>query len=438
VPAGHASARVVVLRELHAQLAKQLLEEPAEDLLNCGLGFKVQPATSGYYLTVSGYSQHLDTMLFQVIETLLRPTFGPAEFARAHRQVLDSLEDTTRQAPYELALGELSALTNDMAFSREERLAALRALDEHALREYLSALTGSGLRAQLLAVGNINEADGRALAARVAERVAKLAGGLLPKEASQRPRVLNASKPLELRMRNPIRGDKNHATVATYQYGVASVAERVRILLLGMMLQDPVFDGLRTKRQLGYVVFGHAAEEANVLELQVLVQGAKEDPDRVEADIESVIDDFEARLKALRPEEFLLWRASLRSSLTEKDQNMDQEAGRYWGQIVSDAHCFNRRELALRYLETLDSVGPVVETFELLRRNNRKVSVKLFGGGADPHSAGPPKPGGGLATRAAAVEVGLPRAEGAGAGAAGGARVAGALSFYSPDHVCHL
>jgi len=382
--ANRPSPELTALRLLHAELARQALEEPLEDFKNCGLDHDVKTGTSSYVIQVSGYDQHSGVLLFHVLEGLLELDFDVHEFARAHRQVLDRLVDTSRRAPYELAEEELGALTVDAAFSREEILEALKLVDKEKLQRHLAALHADGLRAQLLVLGNMDEASAVQLASGVAHRVAKLEGGLLPAESTLAPRVLMATEPLELRMKNPVLGDSNHVTLTSYQYGVADLPERVRLLLLGKMIADPVYDALRTKKQLGYVVFGFIAEQVNVLDLRVLVQGGKEMPDVVDAEIEKVLDEFGAKLKSMGQKEFLTWKTALRSELHRQPQNMGQEADRYWAQIVNDAHCFNRRELALQYLETLESAGAVFDAFRSLRAAHRRVSVKMFGSGADP------------------------------------------------------
>jgi insulysin len=201
-------------------------------------------------------------------------------------------------------------------------------------------------------------------------------------EEAQKTHVLVAPEGVEVRMQNPIPRDRNHATINSYQYGVPDIAERVNLLLLGKMIANPVYDTLRTKKQLGYVVFGFMTEQVSVLELRVLVQGEKEMPDAVDADIEAVIGEFGTHLRAMPKAEFLRWKASLKSSLHHKDQNMGQEADRYWAQIADDGHCFNRKELELQYLETLESPHEVVRSFETIWQGMRKVSMKMFGAGA--------------------------------------------------------
>lgn len=190
--------------------------------------------------------------------------------------------------------------------------------------------------------------------------------------------------PVELRMRNPIPGDSSHAIVDAYQFGVPDISEKVRLLLISKMISTPVYDELRTKKQLGYVVFGTVFVHASVLELRVVVQGNKELPDVVDRDIESVLARFGTNLRNMSADEFSRWRESIRSTILEKDKNMEQEADRFWSQIVSGTHCFGIRELSSEYLETLSTPSQVADLFDVLNgAGRRKVSVKLFGTGAE-------------------------------------------------------
>lgn len=377
------------LRRLHAGVVKQALEEATEDMQNCGMGLSVEAGSQSYHISVDGYSEHLDVMLLRSLDNLLDASVEPEAFARAQRSLLDELSDTSRRQPYELALDAVSAVTTSGAFSREEVLASLRGLDLGRLRSYITTLRSKGLRAQLLVVGNVGRGAAQSLAERTALAVVGARGAagmpwhgrLLAASEARHSRVWVASRPVELRMRNPVPGDSNHVTLSVFQYGVTDVAERVRMLLLGKMIENPVYDTLRTKEQLGYIVFGFVTEHSGVLELRVLVQGSRESPDRVDVDIDAVVDAFGHSLRNMSLAEFQNWKGSVRSALNHKDQNMAQEADRYWSQITNDGHCFNRKELALQYLDSLQIPEDMVKTFDRLRNGHHKVSVKMFGAG---------------------------------------------------------
>jgi insulysin len=378
-----ADAQQEAFRRLHAELVGLVLEEATDDLKNCGMEFNVLAAGDGYHFSLDGYDQHLDQLLVQVLQGFMDPQFEPADFANAHRKVVNELSDVTRSMPYELALDALSALTTDDVTAREEVLAALQNLDERTLRDHLAAFRQGGVRAQLLVAGNVDKEAATHMAAKAAKALEGGGRGLIRKEDAQKTHVRVAPEGVEVRIKNPIPEDRNHATINSYQYGVPDIAERVNLLLLGKMISNPVYDTLRTKKQLGYVVFGFMTEQVSVLELKVLVQGEKELPDAVDDDIEGVLAEFGAHLKNMSAPEFSRWKASLRSSLHHKDQNMGQEADRYWSQIANDGHCFNRKELELAYLETLESPHEVLRSFETIWQKMRKVSMKMFGAGAD-------------------------------------------------------
>merc|ERR1719293_527908 len=114
------------------------------------------------------------------------------------------------------------------------------------------------------------------------------------------------------------------------------------------MISQPTYDTLRTKDQLGYIVFGLVMPHLGILELRLIVQGAKATPDEVDAKMEALLDSFRGSLANMSQPEFSRWKTSLRSTLSK-------EADKFWAQISSDKHCFSQQELALGYLDTLRS-----------------------------------------------------------------------------------
>merc|ERR1719284_1431748 len=118
------------------------------------------------------------------------------------------------------------------------------------------------------------------------------------------------SRPVQVRMQNPIPNDSNNAVVNSYQFGVPDVADRVKLLMLGKMISQPAYDELRTKQQLGYVVFAIMMPHLTTLQLVMIVQGAKKAPDDIDGRIESVLSNFAHTLHNVSMPEFQSWKAS--------------------------------------------------------------------------------------------------------------------------------
>eukprot|EP00927_Polykrikos_kofoidii_P083673 TRINITY_DN8626_c0_g1_i1.p1 TRINITY_DN8626_c0_g1~~TRINITY_DN8626_c0_g1_i1.p1 ORF type:complete len:1027 (+),score=185.24 TRINITY_DN8626_c0_g1_i1:79-3159(+) len=381
-----ASANFVAMRRLHVELLKRVLEEPMEDVGNCGLDWDISEISDGYHVSMSGYDEHLATLVQQLAGGFALTEFDAKMFAQSRQNLLDDLEDTSSMMPYQHALQTLAAVSSNGMFGRTSVISALQSVDKPAaLIDYLAQLRSSGLRVQVLATGNVDEAATKKLASRFTSELG-LKRTLRADEAAA-VRVFDATEPIEVRMNNPIAKDPNSATVNVYQYGVPDVAERVKVLMLGKMISTPVYETLRTKEQLGYVVFGGVAAQQSILQLQLVVQGSKASPDNVDLRMESVLDTFQQALSNLSTAEFHSWKAALRSALHEDDQNMAEEADRFWEQIATGDECFDRKKLARQYLDTFNASAELAVEFDRFRRHPRKISVRLFGTGVAMTSA---------------------------------------------------
>jgi len=370
------SSAFSALRQLHVELANQELQEPMEDYGVCGLNWEVTANTEGYSVSMDGYSEHMSALASQFAGAFLYLHRSQKQFQQARSKLLNAMQDVSSQMPVQHALESLSVVTTSSMFSRQETAESLKKIDHRAFEEYLSQLRISGLRVQMLATGNVDETGAKTLADMFLSKLGTR--HLLTKAESASTRIINVSRAMQVRLHNPMVGDNNSATVDMYQFGVPDIAERVKVHMLGQMLANDVYDRLRTQQQLGYVVGSAVTQQRSILLLQVYVQGAKLAPDDVDPRIERVLDDFGTRLTKMDDDEFTSWKVSLRSTIGKSDQNMAQEADRFWAQIGSDDVCFERKNMALAFLETLTSSRDLVETYQVFRRG-RKVSVRMFG-----------------------------------------------------------
>jgi len=350
-----------------------------EDYGNCGLNWQLKEVGSGYAMELDGYNEHISALVAQVTEGFANPDQHDAKrFEQVKQRIMDDLEDATSKMPYAHAAEALSAISTNSVFGRDELLKSLKATDSSRFAAYLDELKASGVRVQMLATGNLEEATAQDLGETLTKKLA-FKKVLKKAEAGRTQALVADGEHIEVRMKNPIPGDNNSATINMYQYGIPDVSQRVKLLMLGQMIANPVYDELRTKEQLGYVVFGGVMQHVGVLELRVIVQGAKQGPDYVDGRIESVLDSFDQKLKNQTAAEFSRWKASLRSSINREDQNMAQEADRIWAHVDSDELCFNRKQMALDFLDTLKGPEEIAKEYKVFRQNPKKISVRLFG-----------------------------------------------------------
>lgn len=193
--------------------------------------------------------------------------------------------------------------------------------------------------------------------------------------------MLKIEKDLEVRVPNPISKDTNSATITSYQFGVPSLADRLRFSLISGIIDRPVFQILRTEHQLGYVVFGFATAHVDILEVRILVQGFRETPDVVATLIDQTVKNLTQSFHQMSPKEFEVRKDSLRRDLKKPAANLGEFAGHFWSQIWDETYCFDKMDKELKLLDniTLPSLAKVWEETTQSLETRKKMTVKLFG-----------------------------------------------------------
>jgi insulysin len=110
------------------------------------------------------------------------------------------------------------------------------------------------------------------------------------------------------------------------------------------MMREPAFDELRTKQQLGYIVFLSRVEGRSMFGLQFVVQSER-DPLYLESCIEAFLTAYRERLHATKPEEFERQKEGLISAKLQKLENLYKETARFWSHIDNGYLDFRRRSL---------------------------------------------------------------------------------------------
>merc|ERR1719324_377381 len=153
--------------------------------------------------------------------------------------------------PYQHAMQAFEVVTVKGSFARKELFAAASdtsRVNPKAYRELLAKLLDQGQLTMLFS-GNIGKERAQRMAL-LAEEQLKITREQSAVTHTMNISVLKPNGAVEVRIPNPIPGDANHATLAAYQWGIPTLSDQLKVLLIGDIISDPVFDTLRTKHQL--------------------------------------------------------------------------------------------------------------------------------------------------------------------------------------------
>jgi insulysin len=90
-------------------------------------------------------------------------------------------------------------------------------------------------------------------------------------------------------------------------------------------MSEPAFDQLRTKEQLGYIVFtGLKRLNQQYLSLHIIVQSSHKDAAYLDERVESFLAQYRELLRALTEEAFAEYVTAVIEKLVEKPKNIDE------------------------------------------------------------------------------------------------------------------
>ena len=129
--------------------------------------------------------------------------------------------------------------------------------------------------------------------------------------------------------------------------------ERGKLLLFQQISHEPAFDFLRTKEQLGYIVFDGIRKQTGIIGYRIVIQSER-DPMYLETRIEGFLAHLDEILSNISQEQFEKHRSSLILKLTEKNKNLSQESGRIWSHIQSGNFEFDQHQQDSETISRLD------------------------------------------------------------------------------------
>ncbi|EER08001.1 conserved hypothetical protein [Perkinsus marinus ATCC 50983] len=179
--------------------------------------------------------------------------------------------------------------------------------------------------------------------------------------------------------------EQNSVLETYFQCSSNNIRERVLLDLLESVMEEPLFDTLRTKQQLGYSVFCGVRLTGGVLGYVVVVQSAVAGPATLWERVDEFLRDFrKSVLVDMSEETFASHVVSLARSKLEPPRTLTEEATTMWCEVQESRYNWNgcieeTKELA--GMKKQDLINLYDEFF--WEENRRRIfSVALVGSGS--------------------------------------------------------
>ena len=138
------------------------------------------------------------------------------------------------------------------------------------------------------------------------------------------------------------KGESGNSAVEYYcEIGESDDRLRSQLDLFVAMTSQRVFDRLRTKETLGYIVFSGVCSTQAVLGYRILVQSEK-DPIVIEKRIEALLVELEGFLSSITDEQFNQFKSAAIHKQTQEPQDLLHEGDIVWEAISSRRYDFDK------------------------------------------------------------------------------------------------
>uniref|UniRef100_A0A182W7X3 Nardilysin n=1 Tax=Anopheles minimus TaxID=112268 RepID=A0A182W7X3_9DIPT len=358
------------------QIAEELY--PAEV---AGLNYELYPAEKGLVLKIDGYNEKLPIIVDEISATMGR-------FADIFSESVFDVIKVKLEKAYYNELMKPNKLNRDVRlklvqlnhWTTWEKFEHMKNFTADDVRQFAKDFF-NGFKIQALVQGNMHKEGAQQV---MHKMLNNFKGSPIQdiKSIESKTREIPIGDNY-LRVANFREQDVNTVTTTFYQAGPVTPFLHACLELLVSLLEEPLFDVLRTKEQLGYEVSTTLRDNAGILGFSITVhsQENKFSYRYIDERIELFNEHFVQVLQEMTEKDFELVKTSLKHRKQVIDTELKNEASRHWGEITTEEYIFNRNKLEVEQIEKLSKMD-VSQLFNRLVANastRRKLCVQVVG-----------------------------------------------------------
>jgi insulysin len=339
-PLAYITPRCSIMAQIYCSLVQDALNEYSYDADLAGLQYSLSSDALGLEVTVYGYNDKMAVLLEKVLSYMRELEVKENRFKIIKERFVRSLKNWGFKQPYQQISHYRSWLNSDKSWTNEQYSTEIPTITAGDLRIFIPQLLQQ-LHIEVLAHGNLHKEDALQLTD-LCERILKPHG--LPPSQWPIRRSLIVPEGSNFVYERPLAdvANVNHCIEYVLWAGDNSDrALRAKTLLVAQLADEPCYDQLRTKEQLGYVVFSSALPTLHRIGFRILVQSEKP-PEHLERRIESFLDQFGKLIEEIDDAKFEKHKSSLINRIKEKPKNLKDEMERLWIYILTEYFDFEQ------------------------------------------------------------------------------------------------
>jgi len=367
------------LLHMFVQLYRDALTEYAYAAELAGLTYSLSNSKYGLTLNIKGYNDKQQVLLEKVLDKVTSFTVDPKRFEILKDAYVRALKNFNADQPHQHVVYYTSLLLAEHAWTKEDLLAATSELTVQSLEWFVPRFL-SNMHLEVLVHGNMLRTTAQSIADSIQESLVSKANTrqLLPSQLTrERELQIKDESSKVYPAENSVH--RSSAVETYFQCGLQGTHQNMLLELLCQIFAEPAFDELRTKEQLGYIVWSGIRRANGTQGMRVIVQGDKH-PKYLDSRIEAFLHKMGEHLEELSEEDFLKHRESLATRRLEKPKKLAHLTATWWVEMTSNQYHFDRDQVEVAHLKTLtkkDIIDFYKQWIVAAAPQRRKLSVQV-------------------------------------------------------------
>eukprot|EP01018_Ginkgo_biloba_P028828 Gb_06507 [translate_table: standard] len=375
--------RACVLTELYVNLLEDTLNETLYKAGVAKLGTSFYVLGDKLELKLFGFNEKLPNLLSKILKALtsIRPS---ADRFKVMKEDMERAYRNTNMEPLKHSAYLRLQILHEHFWDVDDKLSCLVSVSLSDLTTFIPKIF-SQTYVEGICHGNLLEDEAIAIAS-IFKNYLSLSA--LPTELRHKERILRLPDGISLIHNASVKNELEENSVVELYFQIEQDAgrESTRARAMGDLFEDivqePYFDQLRTKEQLGYVVDCGVRMTHRVLGFCFRVQSSRYAPPYIQEHLDAFIDKLQKVLDGMESKEFERYKEALIAAKIEKDPSLIDETDRHWNEIVEKRYLFESSRLEADELKSIQKLDIIDWYNKFLKSNSpkrRRLSIHVWG-----------------------------------------------------------
>jgi len=362
------------LMQLYVAGVNESMNEASYPARLAGMDFSITNDSEGIKILLSGYSDSIDELLLEVIDNMKRINIPAEQFNAMKAQMIRDWKNIDLGDAYRIARENMRKIQTKYYYTNSEYANIAEKIDFIEVKKFGLELIKSGY-IQGLVHGNVSEEQ----AVHNTELfIENLNISPIAWEDVFVQRNLDIKSGEEIT--SVVKSKVNNSCLWQLNYfGHNSIEDDAYSMVVGKFIESPFYLEMRTRQQLGYIVWGGGSSRKKSSYFYFIIQSGDYSADYLMQQANELIVTLPDSLSQISDEEFQTIKAGVIEKIKEKPTSIVDKAQNYFVEAFDHGGSFNRDNLLINAIDNLskeDAVGKLKKIFE--KNTKQKATVLLY------------------------------------------------------------